>query len=148
MAELPRVVAAFPGTGKTYAALRDMRLLDSDSSAFSWESPGVRHPRWPENYMEHVRAALSLPEYDRVLTSTHVEVRGALMAAGIPFGLVYPAPECREEYRARLARRGSPEAFVELVVDTHWDAWLEDCSAQGCCDHFVLGPGSYLTDVL
>jgi hypothetical protein len=43
----PRVIAAFPGTGKTFAAGRDHRLLDSDSSRFSWGTPGVvfvEHP--------------------------------------------------------------------------------------------------------
>lgn len=141
----PRVIAAFPATGKTFVAALDHRFLDSDSSAFSWASPGVRSPLWPENYIAHITAALN--RGDRVLVSTHAEVRAALRDAGIPFTLVYPDASLRDEYMDRMVRRGSPRALIQ-AIDQMWDAALAECAAQEGCEHVVLGPGKYLKDVL
>jgi hypothetical protein len=87
------VIAAFPATGETYIAGRDHRFADSDSSGFSWESPGVRNPEWPANYMAHIKGLIA--DGRHVLCSTHQEVRDALVDAGLPFTLVYPAEDQR-----------------------------------------------------
>lgn len=140
------VIAAFPATGKTALAARDDRFVDSDSSRFSWGTPGVRNPNWPANYIAHIRAALASGE--RVLVSTLGEVRAALASDDIPFTLVYPRADLREEYRERMQQRGSPEALVRKVIDELWDAALAECAAQTRCEHLVLGPGEFLASVL
>jgi hypothetical protein len=62
--------------------------------------------------------------------------------------VVAPAVGLREEYRQRFVNRGSPDAFVELIM-ANWDAWLDDCYGDaGMHEHVTLGPGRYLTDVL
>ena len=134
------VVAAFPATGKSYFAVKRTDTVDSDSSRFS------QHPNWPANYIAHIQAARR--GFSLVLVSTHAEVRYALRSEGIPFTLVYPDPALRHEYRARMERRGSPQALTAKVCDELWDSALADCAAQKGCEHFVLGPGQYLADVL
>ena len=145
-----RVIAAFPATGKSWMAARDPLIVDSDSSAFS------RKADWPDNYMAHIRAILRLSEHSPILTvpavsailvSTHAEVREALAKQGIPFTLVYPSPDQRDEYRERMERRGSSEPLIRKVIDELWDDALADCAAQAGCDHIVLGSGQYLADV-
>lgn len=46
-----KVISGFPGVGKSfnhYNTDDNLIVLDSDSSLFSWESEGVRHPDFPE----------------------------------------------------------------------------------------------------
>lgn len=47
-----KVISGFPAVGKSYMFndKSDLIVLDSDSSLFSWESEGVRHPDFPNNY--------------------------------------------------------------------------------------------------
>ena len=53
---MTRVISAFPGTGKSYFHRNsDSKVLDSDSSKFSWIEEGVRHPDFPNNYMTHIK---------------------------------------------------------------------------------------------
>lgn len=148
--ERTRVIAAFPATGKSYVARTVPGWADSDSSRFSWKyrHPDVRerHPDWPGNYITHLRELLKSDL--RVLVSTHAEVRDALVAAGIPFTLVYPRADLREEYRARMQQRGSPPALIAKVVDELWPDALEECARQTGCEHVVLGPGEYLREAL
>lgn len=147
----PRIVAAFPGTGKSVLAATVPGVVDSDSSGFSWiyRSPDVRerHPDWPSNYVSHI-CELCQSSLRLVLVSTHREVRDALVEHEIPFTLVYPDGALREEYRARMARRGSPAALIAKVIDELWESALAECRAQHGCDHLVLGVGEYLLDAL
>lgn len=145
-AQRGRVIAAFPATGKSYLAADDDGYVDSDSSSFSGSEPGIRHPEWPGNYVEHVRG--QLVEGKVVLVSTHAEVRRALVDAGIPFKLAYPTPDQREEYRRRMIGRGSPDGLIRKVIDELWDDALVECFRQEGCEHLVLRPGEYLGEAL
>lgn len=137
----PRVISAFPATGKSHMASIVPGVADSDSSLFS------RGPGWPDNYIDHLeelgRASLSL-----LLVSTHSEVRQALIDHSIEFTLVYPAEGLRDEYRERMEQRGSPLALVTKVIDELWSPALAECRAQRGCRHVELGPGEYLTDAV
>lgn len=143
------VIAAFPATGKTYVAGRDARFADSDSSHFAWVWHGFdvreRHPDWPANYLAHVRRLFA--DGKTVLCSTHQEVRDALVAAEVPFTLVYPARSCRTEYLERMRERGSDERLLTLI-DARWDDLIASCEAQQGCEHIVLPEGCYLSYVL
>lgn len=140
------VIAAFPATGKTHLFQTDPgSYVDSDSSAFSWITPGVRHPEWPDNYMAHIRGKLAFGK--TVLVSTHTEVRSALREGNIPFTLAYPAIELRDEYIARMNERGSASKFVTFVAG-QWDQLIASCMEQDGCDHIVLDSGEYLSDVI
>lgn len=139
-----KVIAAFPATGKSYLAATSDRYADSDSSAFSWAAPGERHPDWPRNYIEHVQALLKQGKV--VLCSTHEEVREALVAAGIPFTLVYPSDGQREEYAVRMFERGSDKRLIDFITD-NWIRLLTSCWLQQHCDHIVLPAGRYLSEV-
>lgn len=141
-----QVIAGFPGVGKTWLLENSTTpVSDSDSSRFSWESPGVRHPEWPRNYVEHVRGQMPVSSY--VLVSTHKEVREALLQAEIPFTLVYPGLTMKEEYLQRYWDRGSTGGFVKLL-EQNYESWIRELLDQQGCDHVILGPGQYLGDVL
>lgn len=135
-----RVIAGFPAVGKSYIATCRPDVVDSDSSSFS------RGPEWPENYLDHIREQVAAGKI--VLVSTHEEVREALRVAGIPYLLVYPGRDLREEYRDRMLNRGSHPALIAKVCDELWDDAITGCVMQMGCVHVELGPGQYLVDVI
>jgi len=101
-----QVISGFPGIGKTYVAESVGNVLDSDSSAYSWLSPGVRNPRFPDNYIAHIKENIGTALV--IVVSSHKEVRDAMVAANIKFKLVYPENRLKSEYLSRYAQRGSP----------------------------------------
>lgn len=163
------VVSGFPGVGKTrfVSSIRHtysiddpklpivtsisesgMRVMDSDSSHFSWLEPGIRNPFFPRNYIEHILA--NMDSVDIIFVSSHAGVREALLEAEIEFWLVYPRIETKEEYLKRYADRGSDDQFVQLL-DVNWNQWVSECEAMidaPGVQLMPLGAGQYLRDWL
>jgi len=136
------VISGFPGVGKSYFAKNDRRrVLDSDSSLFSWGSKGVRNPDFPNNYIRHIK---SKKTEDIILVSSHKVVRVALTDNNIPFILVYPSISLKDEYITRFKSRGSDEGFIELL-SINWNSWIEELQNQECFDSIVLKRGEYLS---
>lgn len=124
--EPPRIIAGFPGVGKTFATkcliqLFDMVVSDSDSSKFPKEG-------FPANYIDHIRQLYEEGSSDIIFVSSHDVVREALIDAGLPFTLVYPSKGLKKEYLRRYMDRKSPQGFIDLV-ETNWDTWLDECDA-------------------
>ena len=136
------VISAFPGCGKTYFFNKHkeyMKVLDSDSSMFSWiyndDGTKERHPDFPNNYIRHIKE--NLDTQDIIFVSSHAQVRKALYDAGIKFVLVFPSTNLKEEWMLRLSDRGSSEEFVKLIGD-NWNSWLKECNDD------TLASGKYL----
>lgn len=141
-----KVYSAFPGVGKTtYFNSTDRNVLDSDSSKFDKKN-------FPTNYIEHIERNIEDPKVDKILVSSHKDVRDALVKKGIPFVLVYPDRSLKDEYIKRYKNRGNNDAFVELL-EKNWDMWMDEMDGmnpqEGQSLYKVkLGPGQYLTDVI
>ena len=142
---MPRIISAFPGTGKTYLHnLSILSILDSDSSKFSWIAEGVRNPNFPNEYIRYIR---SRSDVEMILVSTHKEVREALAKENIHYGLVFPERNLKDEYLNRFMQRGDSEKFIELI-NHNWDSWITDLEEQKGCLQIRLRQGEYLTDLL
>lgn len=138
--QLPVVISGFPGVGKSHLC-KERGWHDSDSSKFSWSSPGVRNPDFPANYIEHIKGLQGV-----VLVSSHQEVRDALDAADIPFRIVHPALDCKDEYLERYKLRGSPDKFIDLL-NQNWDDWVTGLmDGMSSVERYVLQPGEFLGD--
>lgn len=140
------VISGFPGVGKSHF-FRDnpnLVVLDSDSSLFSWVRNGVRHPEFPQNYIEHIKA--NLGKVRVILVSSHKVVRDALRENGIKYVLVYPDKSLKEEYLRRYRARGSDEVFLQMIADK-WDGFIDDIIAEEYPTKRVLQSGEYLSDV-
>ena len=104
-----KVYSAFPGVGKTtYFNTTDKNVLDSDSSKFDKKN-------FPANYIDHIERNIQNPNVDKILVSSHKDVRDALLKKGIPYVLVYPNREIKNEYIQRYKDRGNNDAFVDLL---------------------------------
>ena len=140
------LVAAFPGTGKSYYCsngdwsqyVPEMWCTDSDSSKFD-------KSKFPENYIQHIKEQI-VKGYAMVMISSHKDVRDALVLNNLPFVLIYPAKELKEEYLERYKQRGNNEKFIQLVSD-NWDNWLDECKAQTGCFHIELKSGQFVSNV-
>jgi len=118
-----QVISGFPGVGKTYITKnhKGLSISDSDSSSFSWVSPGVRNPDFPRNYIRYIQE--NLDYYDVIFVSSHRVVRNALAENRIHFTLVYPDICLKEEYLERYRKRGSDEEFIKMMCE-NWEGFL------------------------
>jgi hypothetical protein len=139
------LVAAFPGTGKSHYCNVDSDYIpqgfatDSDSSQFDKN-------HFPENYIEHIKQKIS-EGYARVFISSHKDVREALVLNNLPFVLIYPAKELKEEYIERYKQRGNNEKFIQLLSD-NWDNWIDECKSQTGCYHIELKSNQFVANVV
>jgi hypothetical protein len=139
-----KIVSAFPATGKSYLfAKSKKKIMDSDSSHFSWVHKGVRHPNFPQNYIDHIKE--NIGKVDIILVSSHKVVRDALVKNKLDFILAYPSFEQKEEYIRRCEQRGSDEKFI-LMLEEKWEEFLSECVTQENCKQIILSDGQYLSD--
>lgn len=133
------LISAFPGVGKTYLKdnFKNLEIIDSDSSTFDKEN-------FPQNYIQHIKN--NMGKVDVILISSHEAVRNALVEEGLPFILVYPDSELKNEYKQRYKERGSSEDFIK-ILDENWDTWMNQMKNQKGCAHIVLYSGQYLSNL-
>jgi len=137
--------------------LNGQKYISNDSPEFSWlrDADGtiktdangakIRHPDFPNNYMEHIRGNMGYA--DIIFVSSHDNVREALNKVSIPHVLVYPAAEMKDEMVKRYIDRGSPQSFVDLIKK-NWDNFINSMKNDPCPNKVELKPGQYLKDVL
>lgn len=145
------IVLGFPGTGKsTFCENTDMDVSDSDSSLFSWQdiTNRIRHPEWPDNYIEHIKSLIGT--CDVIFVSTHKEVRRALAvdpALERRCYTVIPSYESLPVYVENYTGRGNSLDFVQFMAD-NWEALRDDTFRHGVGRRIILKPGEYIGDEL
>lgn len=145
---MTRIIVGFPGVGKSYFKNKidlvgKIGVLDSDSSLFSWKSPGVRHKNFPQNYIDHIKKHMGL--VDIILVSSHKIVRDALVDNNLKFTLIYPNRSLKKYYLKLYKDRGSDDAFIKLISD-YWDSFIDELEEQICSSKLVLNKGEFLSD--
>lgn len=134
-----------PAHKRVVAPPGGLGYIDSDSSKYSWLSPGVRHPDFPNNYVDHLQKVAQHRVPSVILASTHKVVRDELERRKQRVLVILPSKTDKEVYLKRYAARGSDAAFIKMM-DENWDAWYEDCSF-GWGMKYILQPGGYLSSV-
>jgi hypothetical protein len=152
------IISAFPGIGKTkvFENNKDLIILDSDSSKFSWIYPAIPHkdsapirdPSFPQNYMNHIKN--NIGKADIIMISCHSVVRDALKKNGIKYFLIYPTYQLRDHFIQRYKDRGNTEAFVKFMEE-NYNKFIFECdneSATDCTQWQITKPEEYLSDIL
>lgn len=149
-----KIYSVFPACGKTYCHEHQedygLKILDSDSSEFSWiRDNGVkeRNPDFPNNYIKHIKE--NIGKYDYIFVSSHESVREALDKERIDFTIVYPSQHCKAEWVGRCYIRdknGESGCGAEAMYN-NWEQWILECFATGI-NHkeIVLYPTEYLSE--
>ena len=151
-----KVISAFPASGKsTYyrewsqyskdnvwhggkrhdgsGELCGDKILDSDSSQFSWvkdengNNTDVRNPEFPRNYIQHIKD--NLETKDVIFVSSHDNVRKALEENNIDYYLVYPDKSLLNEWIYRMKNRGNNEKFISFIT-SNWNKFIDDIEAE------------------
>ena len=155
-----KIYSIFPACGKTWLYEHqedyDLKILDSDSSEFSWhkmldasgaEVTRIRHPDFPNNYIKHIKE--NIGKYDYIFVSSHDSVREALDKEGIDFTIVYPMQSCKAEWIGRCFIReqnGESGCSAKVMCD-NFDQWHLECFETGLTHkEIVLRPKGYLSD--
>ena len=154
-----KIYSIFPACGKTWLYEHqedyDLKILDSDSSQFSWiyvddGNNGwfkERNPDFPANYIKHIKECIG--KYDYIFVSSHATVRESLDKEGIDFTIVYPESSCKAEWVGRCFIRdknGESGCGAEVILN-NWEQWITECFATGINhEEIVLHPREYLSD--
>ena len=153
------VVCGFPGMGKsTYTKNLDMsntiiKVYDSDSSLYSWldryDYSKGRHPDFPNNYMNHIKAVNT--DNSLVFVSSHKEVRHALMDANIPYVIMYPdLDRCNKEAYIThriYEREGIYDGLTSLMIK-NWESWIKEIDEEEYGAKLKVIHTTYLEDLI
>ena len=155
-----KIFSIFPACGKTWLYNHqedfDLKILDSDSSKFSWlyrkDKFGFviekyRNPDFPDNYIKHIKE--NIGKYDYIFVSSHASVRNALDKEGIDFTIVYPESNCKAEWVGRcfIREKNNEEGCSAEVLYNNWEQWILECVETGLKhNELVLQPREYLSD--
>lgn len=155
-----RIYSIFPACGKTWLFEHQedygLKILDSDSSEFSWirlydplgrPTTKLRNPDFPNNYIEHIKE--NIGKYDCIFVSSHATVREALDKEGIDFTIVYPMPMCKAEWIGRcfIREKNGEDGCGAEAMYNNFDVWQSDCFMAGSKhEEIVLGPTEYLSE--
>lgn len=141
-----KIIAGFPGVGKTELAKNtNLMIMDSDSSAFSWIEKGVRHPNFPNNYIEHIKENIGNVDY--ILVSSHDVVRNALKENKINYTIVYPKRTLKDEYVHRYMKRNNDEKFINFI-NANWADFIKDIKDDKFPKHVELESNEFLSDII
>ena len=141
------IISAFPGMGKSHYFRNNScysfdnelverpgnRILDSDSSDFSWvkdengNNTLDRNPEFPENYIRHIKC--NLYNKDIIFVSSHKQVREALEREGLDYAIVYPDKKLKYHLLERYEKRGSSQAFIKLMLES-FDSFVDQIEEE------------------
>ena len=161
-----KIYSVFPACGKTWLYEHQeeygLKILDSDSSQFSWlyvsfDENGnairgvrkIRNPEFPTNYIKHIKE--NIGKCDCIFVSSHESVRKALDKEGIDFTIVYPETSCKAEWIGRCFIRdknGESGCGAEAMYN-NWEQWVSECFETGIYHkEIVLHPREHLSDYI
>lgn len=158
-----KIYSVFPACGKTWMYKQqenyNLKILDSDSSDFSWirlydqlgrPATKLRNPDFPNNYIKHIKE--NIGKYDCIFVSSHASVREALDKEGIDFIIVYPNINCKAEWVGRcfIREKNGEDGCGAEAMYNNWEQWVSECEETGAkhkeivlkareylCDHFI-----------
>ena len=158
------IIAGFSGVGKTtfaktYQNVIDLHVmpykysnLNEISNSYDDESIKaapelILNPNWRYEYYEKL-ISLCVAEPNKIIViPTDIQVMNWLYCDNIPFTLVFPAYELKDEYRNRYIKRGNTDNFIEVFI-TNWDYWIGMFKVQKGCKKIELKTNEFLSDVI
>lgn len=121
------IICGFSGIGKSTAVhLYKDKVLDFESSYYSKLPDGSQNPAFPQNYVEAISKEFETGNNKVILTSCHADVRKLLKENNLPYLIVLPNADARNEYVIRWLSRGSKLSFIKNMYN-HWYEYIDSC---------------------
>lgn len=149
------IISGFPAIGKSFLfnneKYKDLSILDSDSSQYSWikdekgENTKERNQDFPNNYIQHIKDNIGY--VDIILVSSHKVVRDALKENNINYVLVYPYKVGKEDFINRYISRGNDSNFINFIKD-NWDNFIEEMDSENFPKKLRISSDKYLSDYI
>lgn len=155
------IVYGFPSIGKSTlcnSKENQGRFLDLESSDYQWvftdemkkmsveERKGIekqKNPEWPENYTKAIIQARK--SYDYIFIAHEGKIQ--CQKNNIPYWLIFPDHDCKDEYIQRMRARGNPEEFVAKIAQ-NYDNFVKGCFDDPLAERkIVMKKGEYLADI-
>lgn len=111
-----KVIAGFPGVGKSTLCTQYSNVVDLDSALFE------KDEHFAENYVKKIKEELQKPNRC-VVVSVHPPLLEKMKEEGIPFYLVYPGSALKEEFLVRYEGRQDTKDFIKQLND-NWFNYL------------------------
>lgn len=146
------VVYAFPATGKTFLCKKNKNCIELTSEKYHWadqnineNNKGLYHnvnENWPTNYLRAIEYYKEIYDYVFITHSGSVLCK----ENNIPYDLIYPSVECKEEYISRMIKRGNNIEFIKNMED-HFKQYIESLDNDDYPKEKVkLNYGEFLED--
>lgn len=149
-----KVIFAFTASGKTYYCNQHADSIELGSEKYHWldYTPGEHmkghmekiNPHWPENYLEAIIEAKNKYKY------VFVSKQGSTLCekAGIPYILIYPSEECKNDFIMRMKKRKNTIEVINNMED-NFAKYVESCKKNKYPEKKIeLALGEYLTDAI
>lgn len=159
------IIAAFAGTGKTYFCHNTANAIDFvcmpwkyrnfyEVSASLEEGEQIKanddlelQSGWQEDYYNAlIDTAKNYPDQIVVIPTISAVLR-KMEENNIPYTLVIPDRDLKEEYEKRYRERGNTEEFLNVFIG-NWDAWMDVIRQNKGKQVIELQGGQFLSDVI
>ncbi len=118
-----KIIAGFPGVGKTTYTNTHANALDVGCEPFSRGNKA-----WPSDYLRFISVAFHQKKYSEILISMHKIVIDYLKY-DFDFTVVYPHIDLKEEYLERYKSRGNNQGFIGRM-SYNWDEWITEIQKE------------------
>jgi len=142
-----KILASFPGVGKSHLATQHPELYDIEQH----EWPQLRQANPDKTVAELAvmfadRVDSAIQKGYSVFIPAHNEVADELVRRGHEVIFVYPTRQCKDEYIRRMAMRGTHQ--IAQLFAQRWDELIDRALVRKYVKHVVIGAGQYLSDIV
>lgn len=158
------IIAGFSGIGKTTFSKNHKNAIDLHVMPYKYSNLNEISDKYDD---ESIKAAPELilninwryEYYDKLISlyksqsdkiiiiPSDIQIMNWLSYDEIPFTLVFPSYELKEEYRNRYLERGNTDDFIDVFIG-NWDYWLNMFKMQKGCEKIELKTNEFLSDVI
>ena len=154
---MSKFIYAFPATGKTQVAMKYKNIIELSSENYHWldikngTSEGNKgqfkmvNPKWPNNFYNKIK---ELDKQDELLVLITHSASVICQNLCIPYMIIYPHIDCKNEYIERMKKRGNKDNVVKNMKN-NFENYVANCMSDNYAQkHIVLNRGEYLEDAL
>lgn len=105
------------------------------------------NPNWREVYYKALVETYKKYNDEIIVIPTDKVIMQRLETDNIPFIVVYPCYDAKNEYERRFIERGNSNDFLDIFIG-EWDYWNNMIRSQNADSKIELTSEQYLTDVI